>query len=165
VTQSSFVLKDDTQPGYRQGLRELHETYLQPLLQAVTATPPAKVLQPGETWSDKRPLPLDPGLGQSGFGQQEALELSLTYTYAGLRKRAGKEEGVITVTGTARAPREPENAEAQPPGRVSGTLVVDRASGQTVEADLTVRLDVNTSTAYGQTFTAQATQELKLRQQ
>ena len=88
------------------------------------------------------------------------MTLHLTYTYAGLRKQDGKEEAVVTVAGTAR----PQNdAEGRGPSRVTGTFVLDRATGQLVDGTLVVQLDINMPTWFGQTLLAQATQELRLR--
>ena len=46
-------------------LNDLHESHLQPMIQALTVTPPAKQLQAGETWSETRSLPLAAGFAGS----------------------------------------------------------------------------------------------------
>lgn len=156
VDNRGEVLKNEIDPQSAQansGLTELNEN-LQAALAAVTVPLPAKTVKPGESWKETRTLPLEVA------GQADKVTLKLTYTYAGLRKRDGRDVAVLNVRGTARGD-EDEEAGA---GRATGVVVLDVASGKPVEADLKVQVEASVNTQLpGFSLTGDSTLELRLR--
>jgi S1-C subfamily serine protease len=111
-------------------------------LQALDVPLPNKDVKPGETWKARRPLPLDgawktvdPFQGQAWTAvENESLEV--TYTYSGLRTVKGTERAVIQIKGQV-VPA--AGAQSASNASLSGTAVVDLATGQIVEEEVTTK--------------------------
>jgi S1-C subfamily serine protease len=134
-------------------LVSVHEQYAQPLLEVLEPLLPGNEVQPGATWQEQRGLRTD-----TTGGQHEMLHLNLTYTYAGLRTRAGRTEAVLTLGGRGRP-----GSAATENGDIHGTLALDLETGRLTEADVTMHLDVSIPGFFGQSLPASSVQELKLR--
>jgi hypothetical protein len=111
-------------------------------LQALEVPMPGKEVQPGETWKARRPLPTDPAwklvdpLQAHVWAAVENEFLDVTYTYSGLRTANGAERAVIQLKGQV-APQ--AGVETGSTVRLSGTAVVDLATGQVVEEEVTTQ--------------------------
>ncbi len=64
--------------------------------------------------------------------------MTWTCTYAGLRQHAGREVAVILLEGDLSTGGDEEDDDSD--GKASGTLLVDAATGQVVQADADFRL-------------------------
>jgi hypothetical protein len=103
-------------------------------LRAVAVPLPNKEVAPGEQWRADRPLPT---LMQGSAPGRVAL----TYTYLGRRRRGGRDEAVLAVSGVARGG---PGQVLEPLGPAGGTAVVDLATGEvrTAEVRLLVEAEV-----------------------
>jgi S1-C subfamily serine protease len=114
-------------------------------LQALEVPLPGETVQPGKTWIARRPLPIDATwkaldvLPAPIWSKVEAETLDVTYTYVGVRNVNGVEQAVIHLEG-----RVAQAAGGGPDsgGRLSGTAVVDVATGQIVEEEVTTQANV-----------------------
>src|SRR5262245_17677477 len=103
---------------------------------------PGKEVKPGETWKARRPGPFDGAwklvepLQGAAWGVAENQFLEMTYTYSGLRTVNGAERAVIQLRGQATTGPGPEAGSS---AGVSGTAVVDLATGQVVEEEVTTQ--------------------------
>jgi hypothetical protein len=114
-------------------------------LQGLEVALPGGEVQPGQTWKARRPLPIDPTWRVLGvlpppiWGAAESETLEVTFTYAGTRTVNGAEQAVLHLEGeTVAQPGQSAGAR----GRLSGTAVVDLATGQVVEEEVTTTADV-----------------------
>jgi S1-C subfamily serine protease len=109
---------------------------------------PGEEVQPGQTWKARRSLPIDATWKQlqllppEVWGTAEP-ELDVTYTYTGLRTVNGAEQAVIHLEGQA-ASQGPTGGTG---GRLSGTAVVDLATGQVVEEEVTTQATLELAVA------------------
>ncbi len=114
-------------------------------LRGVEVALPDGDVQPGQTWKAPRPLVIDPTWRALGvlpspiWGAAESESLEVTFTYAGTRTVKGAEQAVLTLEGaTVAHPGGGTGAR----GRLSGTAVVDLATGQVIEEEVTSTADV-----------------------
>jgi hypothetical protein len=115
-------------------MKDFHEMIQQGFEALSVSLPPQGQVSPGASWKAERHLPIDtPGKVETG-------KLDMTCTYLGVRKYHGRDEAVIHVEGVVRSERDVAEAVG---GRASGTVLVDVASGQTRQADVTVLLELN----------------------
>lgn len=128
-----------TAKARRDAIQDFHEP-VKNGIDALSVPLPGRDVQPMETWTAARPLPIDtPRRFELG-------EIDVTYTYLGQRNRNGKDEAVIDINGQVR-PR--PGAKAQFTGKVEGLALVDLATGQISEstANLTLDMEVGLSDA------------------
>jgi hypothetical protein len=85
-------------------------------LDVMTIPMPGRTLNALETWQTERMLGID-----TPSGVQKA-PIALTFTYLGQRKRNGRDEAVIAVSGVIR--------DRQLAGRASGSVLLDLTTGQ-----------------------------------
>jgi hypothetical protein len=85
-------------------------------LDVMTVPTPGRTLNALETWQTERMLGID-----TPSGVQKA-PIALTFTYLGQRKRNGRDEAVIAVSGVIR--------DRQLAGRASGSVLLDLTTGQ-----------------------------------
>jgi S1-C subfamily serine protease len=110
---------------------------VQKFLQAMEVPMPGKEVQPGATWTGVRPLPIDAAwksldlLPSATWTTVENQLLDVTYTYMGVRAVNGTERAVIQIKGR---PSQQPGATETP---LTGTALVDLATGQVVEEEVT----------------------------
>jgi hypothetical protein len=137
-------------------------------LQGLEVALPGRQVQPGETWKTRRPMPFDTtwrllsGVQVPLWATVESDPVEITYTYAGLRTANGVEQAVLNLKGQS----------VQPAGRLpgsggwlSGTAVVDLATGQTVEEELTVQATASLNVLNGGAIRAHGTLVARLRRE
>jgi hypothetical protein len=118
---------------------------MEKFLQGLDVALPGKQVQPGETWKARRPLPVDPtwklvgGLPPQAWTTVDADSLEVTYTYAGVRTVKGVEQGVILVKGQSLQPATRSSGSGR---KVSGTAVVDLATGQVLEEEVMTQASI-----------------------
>jgi hypothetical protein len=129
---------------------------------------PGEQVQPGATWKARRPLPIDPTwrvlevLPSQIWGTAEADSLEVTFTYLGLRTVNGVEQAVISLKGqVTQGPGDGPGAG----GRLSGTAVVDLATGQVVEEEVTTQAEVELVVPNVTVIKAQGTVLTRLRRE
>ena len=106
---------------------------------------PGEEVRPGQTWKARRPLPIDPTWRVLGvlpspiWGAAESEEVEVTFTYAGVRTVNGAAQAVLNLEGeTVAQPGRATGAR----GRLTGTAVVDLATGQVIEEEVRAEADV-----------------------
>jgi S1-C subfamily serine protease len=114
-------------------------------LQGLEVALPGEEVQPGQTWKASRPLPIDPTWRVLGvlpsplWGAAESESVDVKFTYAGVRTVNGVEQAVLNLEGeTVAQPGRSGGAR----GRLSGTAVLDLATGQVVEEEVTTAADI-----------------------
>lgn len=112
-------------------IKEFHERIQQGLESLAVSLPPSGTANPLDSWRAERSLPIDTP------GKTELGKIDVTFTYLGTRKRDGREEGVINMDGLVRG-----NGDGIG-GKATGQILVDLASGQTLMADTTVKLQLD----------------------
>jgi S1-C subfamily serine protease len=110
----------------------LHEE-IEHALEGLAVPLPNKEVTPGESWTAKRTL-LIPTLLRSVPAQ-----LDMSYSYVGMRERAGRAEAVLNIKGVI---RELEDRNIKGTGHASGVAAVDLAGGQVTEAQMALVFDV-----------------------
>ncbi len=121
------------QAGQRlQDVVKFHQP-IQAALGALSVPLPGKEVQPLETWKAQRPLPINQ-LNRFEYGR-----LDLTFTYLGQRNRNGKDEAFIAIDGAAHGPA---GKESEFSGKVSGSVLVDLATGQATLTETRVSMDI-----------------------
>lgn len=103
-------------------------------LEALMIPLPNRRVQPGESWTADRWLPV------RAEQRIDTAVLKMKFIYEGLRKRQGREEAVIRIEGEVRGAGEQERLFG---GRVDGRALVDLAFGQVTQAKITVILDMD----------------------
>lgn len=103
-------------------------------LEVMAISLPGKSVKPGESWESTRTLPIDtPGKFESG-------QLRLTFTYLGTRKgHNNRKEAVLEINGDVQGAREVGDAVG---GRASGKAIVNVMTGEVIQAEITVVLDL-----------------------
>jgi predicted Zn finger-like uncharacterized protein len=141
---------------------------LEKFLQGLEVALPDKQVQPGETWKARRPLPYDDTWKVMGvlplpiWASVESDSLEVTYTYAGLRTVNGAEQAVINFKGKAvQQPGRPVGSG----GLLSGTAVVDLATGQVVEEEVTMQAKPSLTVFNSTAFKAHGTMVARLRRE
>jgi hypothetical protein len=111
-------------------IQDFHQRIQQGLESLSVSMPPGGTANPLDSWKAERQLPIDtPGKAESG-------KLDVTFTYLGVRKRDGREEAVISMDGMVRGKGDTVS------GKGTGQILVDLASGQTLLAETTVKLQL-----------------------
>ncbi len=134
-------------------------------LQALDVPLPGKEVQPGETWSALRPLPIDGTWKAMGFlvpqvwAVAENESVDVTYTYEGLR---GADRAVIRFRGQQVPQPSGLSAPAVP---VTGLAVVDLPTGQVVEEEATALSNVELAVLNAVALRAQGTVVARLRRE
>jgi hypothetical protein len=137
-------------------------------LQGLEVALPDGEVQPGQSWEASRPLPIDPTWRVLGvlpsrlWGGAESGPVKVTFTYAGVRTVNGAEQAVLSLEGATVA--QPGD-EVGTRGRLSGTAVVDLATGQVVEEEVTAEADVQLVIANLPLIQAKGTVLARLRHQ
>jgi predicted Zn finger-like uncharacterized protein len=141
---------------------------LEKFLQGLEVPLPDKQVQPGETWKARRPLPFDDTWKVLGilptpiWVSVESDTLEVTYTYAGLRTANGTEQAVINFNGKAvQQPGRPAGSG----GWLSGTAVMDLATGQVVEEEVTMQANPSLTMLGATAFKAHGTMVARLRRE
>jgi hypothetical protein len=119
-----------TNPEQIKDLTGFHEMIQQGLESLSVTLPSNGMVKPLESWRAERSLPIDTP------GKTELGKLDVTFTYMGVRKRDGRDEAVIDMDGVARGKDDAIS------GKAAGQILVDLASGQTILADTTVKLQL-----------------------
>jgi len=125
----------------------------QQALEALTVPLPGGPVEPGQSWTAARALPIDVA------GRYDNGTMEVTYTYLGLRTRNGRAEAVLALSGAVRA--RPGVAQYIN-GRAAGTAVVDVATGIVTTALASVDVDLDL-TVNGKPSRADGTLELKVQ--
>ncbi len=120
-----------TNPQQVELLKGFHEMIQQGLESLSVSLPASGTAKPLDSWRAERNLPIDtPGKAESG-------KLDVTFTYMGVRKREGRDEAVISMDGIVHGKSDAVN------GRATGRVLVDLATGQTLLAETTVKLQLD----------------------
>jgi predicted Zn finger-like uncharacterized protein len=131
LDQRPLIQMRQTNPQQFERLKEFHEMVQQGLESLSVSLPASGSAKPLDSWRAERNLPIDtPGKAESG-------KLDVTFTYLGLRKRDRRDEAVISMDGTVHGKSDAVN------GRATGLILVDLATGQTLLADTTVKLQLD----------------------
>jgi predicted Zn finger-like uncharacterized protein len=148
TTNRDYVDSNLIQTAPIQARRDLfaYGEQLEKFLQGLEVALPGKQVQPGETWKARRPLPIDDTWKVLGvlpapiWVSVETDSLEVTYTYAGLRTVNGTEQAVINFKGqTVQQPGRPPGSG----GLLSGTAVVDLATGQIMEEEVAMQTNAS----------------------
>ena len=126
---------------------------IQHLLQAVTVPLAGAMVQPGQSWTAQRLLPIDTA------GKYDGCVIDCKYTYLASVAGTANREAVIDIQGDVK-PRPGSGAQAT--GTTSGTAIVDLASGLVSTVEATVEVDLNVPVNDSQ-FRAGGTLALKLQ--
>jgi hypothetical protein len=136
-------LKIREAPGpARQDLIAFRES-IEKFLRGLEVPLPAERVEPGTTWKASRPLPIDATwrelrvLPSRIWVGVESAVVEVTFTYAGIRRVNGADQAVVRLEGET-TPQLDGATGAE--GRLSGTAVIDLATGQIVEEDVTVQM-------------------------
>jgi hypothetical protein len=119
--------------GTREELKEISAQFIQSL-EAVALPLPNRIVETNKPWQIERTLTI------SAIGPEEAARADITYTYLGTRYRAGRAEAVLASAGRVRGAK---GKGANLGGRVSGTSIVDLATGVVVSAQTSIDLDLD----------------------
>lgn len=112
-------------------LKTFHDTIQNGLDSLSVSFPSSGTVKPMASWGAERHLPIDtPGKSELGT-------FDMTFTYLGVRKRNNREEAVISIDGLVRGKSNAVN------GKASGRVLVDLATGQTLLAETTVKLQLD----------------------
>jgi hypothetical protein len=117
-------------PEQAKSVRGFHERIQQGLESLSVSLPSSGTANPLDSWKAERALPIDTP-GKTEFGK-----LDVTFTYLGTRRRDGRDEAVINMDGLVRGKDDGIS------GRAAGQVLVDLASGQTIRAETTVKLQL-----------------------
>lgn len=117
----------------RTGLSQI-SSQMQNSLDLLTVPLPNEKAGVGKQWKAYRYLPITSTPGTSQYGN-----VWMTYTYLGRRKRGGREEAVVRLTGTVRG-----GVGETMRGRAHGQAVVDLGSGRVIQAEVAVEVDAQT---------------------
>jgi predicted Zn finger-like uncharacterized protein len=132
---------------------------------------PGAEVQPGATWTAHRPLPIDPawptvtGLPSAIWEPIRGDALEVTFTYAGTRTVNGAEQAVLSLHGRVAPAAEGVPSAGGSGGRLSGTAVVDLATGQVVEEEVTTRANLELVLPLRTAIQAQGTVLTRLRRE
>jgi hypothetical protein len=138
--------------GAREGLTNVGDQ-VQQMLETLAVPLPGNMVNPGQSWSAQRALPLDTA------GKYDTGVMDMKYTYLGLRSREGRDEAVISLSGVVRAR---QGVRQYVSGKTHGTAVVDVATGLVTQAIATVDVDLDL-TLSGQLSKADGALEIKLQ--
>jgi S1-C subfamily serine protease len=144
------------------------EQDVQRYLQALEVPLPGKELRPGETWTFRRPRPVEGTWKELGvlpaalWAAAESEVLDLTYTYEGLRTVNGTAQAVVRIRGQA---DEPEGRAAAAGPALTGTAVIDPATGQVVEEEVVMPISAELSAFNTVVVRAQGTALARLRRE
>jgi predicted Zn finger-like uncharacterized protein len=111
----------------------LHAQTLRSLDTLAVPLPPGGNVTYGKFWQARRTLIISNG------SSHETGDLEMTYTYQGTRKREGRDEAVIGIEGTLQGVGTSKDKMG---GRTTGTAVLDLATGQVIQADAVVYMDM-----------------------
>lgn len=125
---------------------------IQQLLQALTLPLAAGTVQPGQSWSFQRTLPIDVG------GKYDSAIIDSRCTYLGVRQRDGKREAVLELSGEVKAR---PGAQAEAAGLNRGIAIVELSTGLVTSVEVSVEADLDVPAANGQ-FKASGTLDMKL---
>jgi S1-C subfamily serine protease len=129
---------------------------LQEFFQSLDVTYPADEMEPGAAWSVKRDLPTD-GIWKllkvSSFiaPWYPSQKIEMSFTYAGTRKVKGAECAVVHITSRFAGF---SGGNVGSLGPVTGIALVDAATGQIVEQDISVRVRGDSEAGRGQSIIA-----------
>jgi predicted Zn finger-like uncharacterized protein len=113
-----------------EAVTDFHEPIKQ-ALESLSVPLPGREVKPLESWQWPRPLPI-PTPGRFSKGQ-----VNLTYTYLGLRTQKGKTLAVIDIQGEVTG-----KDKKQLGGKAEGFALIDPATGQVVQTQTTVKMEV-----------------------
>ncbi|MCI0456160.1 MAG: hypothetical protein L0Z62_04165, partial [Gemmataceae bacterium] len=137
-------LRDSPPDAARRALIDFQEQ-MQKFLQGLEVPVPGEQVEVGQTWKAQRPMLADEAwkalrvLPDEIWGRVENDTLDMTYTYLGTRTVKGAEHAVIHLRGqSVSQPGGGPNSGA----RLSGTAVVDLATGQIVEQEVTTHTNI-----------------------
>ncbi len=117
-------------PQQLKSIKEFHQMVQHGLESLTVSLPASGTAQPMDSWKVERPLPIDtPFRAESG-------KLEGNFIYLGTRKRDGREEAVIALDGLVRGKNDAVG------GRANGQILVDLSNGQTLLAELSVKLQL-----------------------
>jgi S1-C subfamily serine protease len=125
---------------------------VQQTLQVLMVPLPGGAVNPGQSWTGQRSLPIDTA------GKYDSGIIDLKYTFLGIRSRSGRDEAVIALSGTVR-PR--PGVKQYINGKTTGTAVVDVSTGLVTTAIATVDVDLDLN-INGQPARADGALEMKL---
>jgi predicted Zn finger-like uncharacterized protein len=132
--QPDFSALRGVSPQQFKELKDFHETIQQGFDALSVSLPTERSVNPGASWKAERHLPIDvPGKSEIG-------RLDMTCTYLGVRKYRGHDEAVLHIEGVVRGEKDVGDAVG---GRATGTVLVDLASGQTRQTDISVLLELD----------------------
>jgi hypothetical protein len=138
--------------GAREGLTNVGDQ-VQQTIEALTVPLPGNMVNPGQSWSAQRTLPIDTA------GKYDTGIMDMKYTYLGLRSREGREEAIISLSGVVRAR---QGVKLYISGKTNGTAVVDVATGLVTLAIATVDVDLD-MTVSGEPAKADGALQMKLQ--
>lgn len=131
LNQQALLPLRRTKPQQVQMMQDFHEMIQQGLESLSVSLPASGTAKPLESWRAERLLPIDtPGKAETG-------KLEVTFIYLGVRKRANRDEAVLHMDGIVRGKGDAVN------GKATGRALVDLATGQTLLAQMSVRLQLN----------------------
>jgi S1-C subfamily serine protease len=136
----------------RDGLTNVGDQ-VQQTIEALTVPLPGNEVKPGQTWTAQRSLPIDTA------GKYDTGIMDMKYTYLGVRSRNGRDEAVISLSGTVRAR---QGVTQYISGKTNGTAVVDVATGLVTLAIASVDVDLD-MTVNNQPAKADGALEMKLQ--
>jgi serine/threonine protein kinase len=110
----------------------------------------------GNSWQAHRPLVISNG------SSHETGDLEMTYTYQGTRKREGRDEAVITIEGGLRGVGALKDKMG---GHLIGSAVLDLASGQAIQVDVVVHMDMTARSPLNTKAEVRSTGSLTLKLQ
>jgi predicted Zn finger-like uncharacterized protein len=130
IDQNPLQRLAQTKPQQAESAKQFHEMVQQGLASLSLSLPAAGNVKPLESWKAERPLPIDMP------EKTESAKLDVAFTYLGTRKRDGREEAVISMDGLVRGKDDTFG------GVANGQFMVDIASGQTIKAEATMKLQL-----------------------
>jgi S1-C subfamily serine protease len=138
-------------PDVREDLLDLHGQ-IGDSLEAINIPVPNRTLQPKETWTSVRRLPI-----QVGKGVERAV-LVLTYTYLGVATLNGRKVALLDINGQVHGPK---GGERRIGGRANGRAGFDLERGQVTMSHITVVADLD-MVLKGEKIRASGTLETRL---
>jgi hypothetical protein len=139
-------------PGYQSQLEQYATNIRDPL--ELTSIPLPGAVNPGQTWKSTRRM------GVTAVEGYQPGQAEITYTYLGTRQYAGREVAVVTAAGDVKGVQ-----GSSLKGKVSGSALVDVASGRVVKANMHLDIVCYVSLGFGifnQTMAANGHVEIKL---
>jgi hypothetical protein len=139
---------EDVPPLERRDVQHLHQE-MEESLEMLRVPVPNRVVQVGEQWKSTR------GVTVLVDDLRELAEMDMIYTYEGWRKRNGRQEAVIAVSGLARGQA---GDELKVSGKIAGTAYFDVESGQVALAEVAAKVEM----ALGETARGEVELESRL---